>query len=502
MSDSESTPTGDDTPPPPTPPPPPPPPSGAAPTPGEPPIDDPGSGVDEPGSATPTGAPLIVPATPEPVIEPGVEPGIGSTTQLPSLPPTTAMRPADVGGPAGGGYPYEYAPLETYDPANVPKPWWQQPAGIAVIVIALVLIAGLIAWLLFRGGGDDDEASETSSRLIVELRDESGQPVDRGMFAGVTGPVGNEGDFTWVRPADAADGPIAGGSTGTDGRIDFEWEVDEAVVTDLDTWTAVVTLTDTVPAGWSAPGPHVDCVLTRPDADDTVVAMSVALDGADITLDRVATYNFPNYQFRLGDTVTCPLVSSPPVVVDTTTVETTIVDTTVPETTTTTTVAETTTTAPSPPPTVTVPPQPAATLWDVIVANPDLAGIMGWIEAAGLEDQFDDPNATLTLLAPSNQAIDNARTIHGPPAGPIDFDDTANLLLLVNTHLVETGALRVADIAGLPQVDVVEPGPHAVDTSTDPPTIGGAQILVADVVAANGVIHVIDTVLIPIALTP
>ncbi len=440
-----------------------------------------------------------MPATPEPVIEP--EPTFEPTTQMPALPPT-AMAPTDLGG---SGYPYEYDPVEPYDPADEPKPWWKQPAGIAVIVFSLLLIAALIAWLLLRGG-DDDEASATSSRLIVEIHDEIGQPVDRGMIANVVGPPGSETDFVWLRPADTADGPIAGGPTGTDGRIDFEWEVDEEIVTDLAAWTATVSLVETIPAGWSAPGPNVQCILQRDGADDSIVAMSVALDGSDQAVDRLASYTFPNYEFRLGDAVTCALVSSPPSVVDTTTVDSTVADTVVETTavpeTTTTTVAETTTTVPLPPPTITVPPQPTATLWDVIVANPDLSGIMAWIQDAGLEAQFADPAETLTLLAPSNTAIDNARTIHGPPAGTIDFDNTANLLLLVNTHLVEGSALSMADIAALPELEVVEPGPHAVDAASSPPRIGGAQFLVTDVIAANGVIHVIDTVLIPVALAP
>ena len=423
---------------------------------------------------------------------------------MPTLPPTTVMRPSAADPPGGPTYPYEYDPVDPYALEDEPDPWWKSPGGVATIILVLLLIGGLIAWLVLRGGGDDDEASATSSRLIIEVRDDTGQPVDIGIIANVTGPAGNETAFTWLRPADTADGPSAGGPTGTDGRIDFEWEVDETVITDLDSWTATVGLVQTIPAGWNAPGPNVQCVLQRESGSDTAVSMNVALDGTDITVDRIASYTFPNYQFRLGDTVTCPIVTSPPASVDTTTVETTVVETTIPETTTT--VADTTTTTattvPSPPPTVTVPPQPAATLWDVVVANPDLSGIRGWIEAAGLQDQFDDPNATLTLLAPSNQAIENARTIHGPPAGPIDFDDTANLLLFVNTHLVETDALTIADIAALTELNVVEPGPHPVDAGVNPPTIGGATVLVSDVSAANGIIHVVDTVLLPVVLTP
>jgi uncharacterized surface protein with fasciclin (FAS1) repeats len=228
--------------------------------------------------------------------------------------------------------------------------------------------------------------------------------------------------------------------------------------------------------------------------------MNVTLDGTDVALERVAVYSFPNYQFRLGDTVTCALVSSPPVAVDTTTVETTVVDTTVAETTTTTTtIPETTpptttpptppTTQPAPPPTITVPPQPDATLWDVIFNSPDLSGIRGWIEQAGLQPLFEDPNATITFFAPSNPAIASAI----PPS---------DLTRVVNTHIVDGDTvLLLADLAQMDgdDIDFVEQGPHQVSVAGDTVSIDGAAIIVPDVEAVNGVIHVIDGVLAPAA---
>ena len=41
---------------------------------------------------------------------------------------------------------------------------------------------------------------------------------------------------------------------------------------------------------------------------------------------------------------------------------------------------------------------------------------------------------------------------------------------------------------------------NPIDTAANPPTIGGAEVLVADVEASNGVLHVIDRVLLPAEL--
>lgn len=401
------------------------------------------------------------------------------------------------------GVPPMYPPSTGYDDPmdygeEPPIPWYRKPAAIALLILVVLAIGALIAWLVFGGGDDDDDASPDSSRLIIELSDGAGNAVDRPYVVEVAGPAAEATDYVWIRPEGATPGEGASDSTGTDGRVDFEWEPSD-VVADPSTWAATVTVIEGLTAGWTPAGPVVDCVLERPDVDESIVTMNASVGGDDGSVDRFVTYTFPNYQFLPGDTVTCTMVSAAPavettVVVDTTVVETTVVDTTVPPTT----EAPTTTLAPTTTVPITVPPQPAATLWDVIVANPDLSGIRGWIEEAGLEAEFQDPNATLTLLAPSNQAIADAPSLNAT----IDFDDPANLLLIVYTHLDETQALLASDIELLPDIVVIEPGPHTVDATTDPITIGGAKLLLSDVVASNGVIQVIDTVLIPVALEP
>jgi uncharacterized surface protein with fasciclin (FAS1) repeats len=217
--------------------------------------------------------------------------------------------------------------------------------------------------------------------------------------------------------------------------------------------------------------------------------MSVQVDVPDPAVEQIVNYSFPNYQFLAGDTVTCRLATVRPVETTTTT------STTIEETTTT--VAETTTTvAPSTSvPVVTVPPQPEATLWDVIDNSPDLSELKALIELAGLQDVLSDPNATLTLLAPSNQAITTAAGGVGAP----DFTNPSVVEAILLTHVDTTQALLFTELLALdpPEFVVANPGPHEIDATANPPTIGGATVLVADVEASNGVLHVIDRVLLP-----
>jgi uncharacterized surface protein with fasciclin (FAS1) repeats len=391
--------------------------------------------------------------------------------------------------PPGGGLP----PTTGFDDPYGPEPddpWYKRPGPLLALLVVLVALGGLIAWLVL--GGDDDEtpvAAPGSSLLVIEVTDETGSPLDTGFIVAVTGPAGSESDYTWIRPATAVAGEAAGDSTGSDGRAEFEWQPGGGDAEPA-TWAATVSLAQQLPAGWTPPGPIVDCELIRPDTDSSTVSMAVMVDTPDPAADQVVSYTFPNYQFLAGDTVTCRLSTVRPVET-TTTPPTTIEDvTTTVEETTTTTIAPSTTV-----PVVTVPPQPEATLWDVIDNSPDLSELRALIELAGLRDVLSDPDATLTLLAPSNQAITTAAGGVGAP----DFANPAIVEAVLLTHLDPTQVLLVTQLFGLdpPEFVVANPGPHAIDTAANPPTIGGAQVLVADIEASNGVLHVIDRVLVP-----
>jgi hypothetical protein len=238
--------------------------------------------------------------------------------------------------------------------------------------------------------------------------------------------------------------------------VEFEWQP-AGVDSDPTTWAATVSLVQQVPAGWTPPGPIVDCVLARADTQDSTVSMAADRRPPGSRRDQIVNYTFPNHQFLAGDTVTCRLSSVRPVETTTTTAhddrgrhdhrrrQTT-----------TTTVAPTTTV-----PVVTVPPQPEATLWDVIDNSPDLSELKALIELAGLQDVLADPNATLTLLAPSNQAITTAAGGVGAP----DFTNPAVVESVLLTHVDTTQALLITQLLALapPEFVVANPGPHEID---------------------------------------
>ena len=416
--------------------------------------------------------------------------------------PTTQMPATD--GLADAGVPPTEPPAAPVDPDDVPDepvPWYKKPGPIAALIVALLAIGGLVAWLVLGGDDDDDEASATSTFLVFETIDEASANINVGFLVDVEGPADASKAFVWLRPDGVAPGATAGASTGSDGRVAFEWEADDTVA-DPAAWQSTVQAVAQVPPGWTPPGPNVDCRLQPFEGPATTVSMNVELDSNDDTIDRAATLTFPNHTFAAGDSVTCKLVAgtpAPTTVVDTTVVETTVVDTTVVETTVVETTVPETTTAPTtvPPETTTTsidipPPVPGATLWDLIDTAPSLSQFKQLVIDAGFQAALEDPNATFTIFAPTNEAIEAARAELEAGTVPVDSEMITNLLL---AHANDTQAIELADLLALPSIEVLFGGPQPI--TADPPTVGGANIYVQVPPASNGVLYLIDMVLTP-----
>lgn len=470
---------------------------------------------DAPGTPTPPPPPQPTPgATPPPPAPPSAVPTEPSG-DLGSLAaePTEVMPVTDPA--AGDAVPPSDPPDAPEDPLGEPgepdevTPWYKKPGPIAALVIVVLAILGLLAWLIFGGDDDDDEATATSTFLAFETTDEAGNAIDVGFAVAVQGPADAAQSFVWLRPDGVPPGDIAGDSTGSDGRVEFEWEPD-STVTDPTTWDSTVTVVAQIPAGWTPPGPNVDCVLTPFDGSTSAVTFNIELDSTDDTVDRVGTGTFPNQTFAVGDSVTCRLVAGTPA--PTTVAETTVVESTTPETTevTSTTVPETTapetTAAPTtvPPSTTTTtidipPPLPTETLWDVITREDELSEFEQLVLDAGYDDELSDPDLTFTIFAPTNAAIEAARAELEAGTVPVDEEFLNDLLL---AHAADT-AYTLADLLALdpPEVDVLFGGPQPIATASAPSLgmIGDANILFEADPASNGNLFMIDAVLTPVS---
>lgn len=112
------------------------------------------------------------------------------------------------------------------------------------------------------------------------------------------------------------------------------------------------------------------------------------------------------------------------------------------------------------------------------------------VQAAGLVDTLKGPGP-YTVFAPTDEAFAKL------PAGTLDglLQDPDRLRAVLTYHVVP-GRVTAADVTRLPSARTVQ-GAELAITTTAGVKINNATVTQADVMASNGVIHVIDTVLMP-----
>ena len=134
--------------------------------------------------------------------------------------------------------------------------------------------------------------------------------------------------------------------------------------------------------------------------------------------------------------------------------------------------------------------QPRADIVDTAVATGSFTTLATALQAAGLVDTLKGPGP-YTVFAPTDEAFAKL------PPGTLDalLADPAKLQAVLTYHVVP-GRVTAADVATLSSAATVEGAPIAIDTSMGV-RVNDAHVTQADVMASNGVIHVVDTVLLP-----
>jgi transforming growth factor-beta-induced protein len=113
------------------------------------------------------------------------------------------------------------------------------------------------------------------------------------------------------------------------------------------------------------------------------------------------------------------------------------------------------------------------------------------VQAAGLENVLRG-SGPFTIFAPTNQAFQNL------PSGVLDglLADTDALTSVLLYHVVE-GRILASDLTDGQIVTSIDGRPFRITLGSGA-QVNGAGIVTTDVEATNGVIHVIDAVLIPV----
>jgi uncharacterized surface protein with fasciclin (FAS1) repeats len=116
--------------------------------------------------------------------------------------------------------------------------------------------------------------------------------------------------------------------------------------------------------------------------------------------------------------------------------------------------------------------------------------LLAAIDAAGLTETLEG-EGPFTVFAPTDAAF------AALPEGAVEglLDDPEALTAVLTYHVV-AGKTLAAEVTALDSVTTLQGGSLDVSTA-DGVKIGGATVVAADITASNGVIHVIDAVLIP-----
>jgi uncharacterized surface protein with fasciclin (FAS1) repeats len=134
------------------------------------------------------------------------------------------------------------------------------------------------------------------------------------------------------------------------------------------------------------------------------------------------------------------------------------------------------------------------TIVDVAVAAGDFTTLVAAVQAAGLVDTLSS-EGPFTVFAPTDAAF------AALPAGVLDkllLPENRDILVSILTYHVVSGTVLAADVAA-GQVTTVQGEAITVETMGGV-SVNGANVVAVDVLASNGVIHVIDAVILPPSL--
>ncbi len=136
----------------------------------------------------------------------------------------------------------------------------------------------------------------------------------------------------------------------------------------------------------------------------------------------------------------------------------------------------------------------AADIVDTAVSAGNFSTLVSLVEAAGLAPVLKG-DGPFTVFAPTNEAF------AALPAGTLDTlrrpENRERLVAILTYHVVPGSVPASAASGNLVQIDTVQGSPVTVDGRQDGVTVNGARVIGADVMASNGIIHVIDQVIMP-----
>lgn len=130
---------------------------------------------------------------------------------------------------------------------------------------------------------------------------------------------------------------------------------------------------------------------------------------------------------------------------------------------------------------------------DVAVGNGSFTTLVAAVKAAGLVDTLKS-EGPFTVFAPTDDAFAKL------PDGTVEMllkPENKDKLVAILTYHVVSGEVMAADVVKLDKAKTVQGQDVMIAVKDNKVMVNNAQVIAADVKASNGVIHVIDTVILP-----
>jgi transforming growth factor-beta-induced protein len=137
------------------------------------------------------------------------------------------------------------------------------------------------------------------------------------------------------------------------------------------------------------------------------------------------------------------------------------------------------------------PPPPPKDIVDIAVGDGRFTTLVAALQAADLVDTLKG-DGPFTVFAPTDDAFNKL------PAGTVEglLDDIPTLTNILLYHVVP-GKVMAADVVNLSSADTASGASLTIAVMDGKVMINDAQVIITDIEASNGVIHVVDTVLLP-----
>ncbi len=133
------------------------------------------------------------------------------------------------------------------------------------------------------------------------------------------------------------------------------------------------------------------------------------------------------------------------------------------------------------------------TIADVVAGNPDFSTLLAALQAAGLAETLASPGK-FTVFAPTDEAF------AGLPEGTIATlleDPTGQLTQILLYHVLQ-GVAMASDVVSLTSAEALQGSPITIEVVDGAVILNGTvRVTATDILTSNGVIHVIDSVLLP-----